>query len=370
MTPFEYDRSGSFSIPSVPLSFRCETPEAGLFELTCGTIRLQSIPAVPGEYPETEGLLRKRRVHLSGDGTEFSLETESCIPFGAEPVIRRLYTFRDGRMSVRTDFVLRHSFELRSLAGGGFRAEGVKHFRITQKGPRAGAPVRGKTVDFASQQEGGVLYEKDQAPLLLRLTGHDGRAVEFELGSSLWRWDLPSRLPGHARFLIRKEGGALLFLWNLYEFAAPAPDVPPPHGRNIRIAWALRYAPPEDVPAGKEYIFDAAHYSWPESALVRDRDSAALSLPCFQADKTLAVLKAWIRSHLAEAQEGDRFVLLVPPEDSVCFDASHEARPKKELLAHWDRDGKLEFQRWAARQLSAKGASLILRTAEETEKKR
>ena len=368
MTAFEYDRSGSFSVPAVPFSFRSETPEPGLFELTCGAMKIRSIPAVPGDYPETQGLLKKRRVHLSEDGTEFSLETESSIPFGAEPVIRRTFVFRDGRMSVRTDFILRHSFELRNLAGGGFRAEGVKHFRITQKGPRAGAPVHGKAVDFASRKEGEVIYDKDQAPLLLHLTGVDGRSVEFELGASIWRWDLPSRLPGRARFMIRREGAALLFLWNLYEFTEPEPGVPPPHGRNLRMTWALRYAEPEEPPAEREFIFDSVHYDWPESARVHDRDSAVLDLPCFQSDRVLEILKAWLRSHLTEAKEGDRFVLLVPPEDSVCFDASHEARPKKGTLLHWDRDGKYEFQRWAARQLARKGASLILRTAEPEKK--
>ncbi len=362
---FAYDDNGVPFLQEDRLSFRINTPETGLFTLKQGTVTLTTLPAVPGDYPETMALQKKCRPHASADGSECSLDTESYIPFGTEPAIERKYTFTNSRMTVRTDFVLRHSFEIRSIVGGGWKASGIKHFKISCKGSKAGAPNHEKTIDFQSLEDGATVYDKEHIPLILRLVGMDNKPLDFELGASVWRWDLPSRLPGKARFIIRKEKDSLCFYWNLFEYTAPAPEAVPPHGRNLRFIWSLNWGTPEKIKTPKA-VFDTEEYQWPESAKVMGKDGKTLeNLPCFQSAKVLEILKSWLRSNLADAEEGDTFVLRVPAEDSVCCSAAHEDRPRKELLIHWDRDGKLDFQRWANRQLLVKGAKLVIQHKEK-----
>ena len=344
-----------------PFRFSPDVPENGLFRAGSGALTITALPAVPGEYPETMALKGKRRTHTSESGREFLLETEDRIPFGEEPAVKREYRFCGGVMSVRTDFELRHSFPMRSLIGGGLRVDGLLHLKITEQPSAPGVPAAMKTVDFASLPDGTAVFEKPLCPLRIVLTDKDRKQLVFELDASPWRWNPAGRLPGRAAFRIVKENGAMLFHWDLFEFVPRTPEEEPPHGRNIRFGWMLRFGggPGTDEPV-RETIDAAALTGWPEQALVLGADGKTLDMPCFASPKVLDALKKEIRRRLPDIQEGDRYVLLVP-DDAVCFSAAHEGRAGKKVLAHWDREAKVDFLRWANRQFGLRGAELVLK---------
>lgn len=362
MDAIRFDDGGSALFESGSFTFRHDAPETGLFTIRSGALDLTALPAVPGEYPETMALKGKRRPHQSEDGSEVSLETGSEIPFGETPEIRREFLFRGGRMEVRTDFLLRHSFAMKSIVAGGLKIEGLLHLKITEQPQKDIRPVPSKTVDFAALPDGATVFDGPKCPLRIVFTAADKKQTVFELGSSAWRWDLSDRLPGRSRYLIRKEGDALLFHWNLFEFRPGSPEEEPPHGRNLRFAWGLRWAPVETVPADTKFcdVIDMTAMEWPEAARALGPDGKRRALPCFSSPKTLEILKKEIRTRLADAKEGDVYLLLTP-DDTFCCSAVHENRGKRGILPHWDLDVREDFAAWANRQLSRSGARLEMR---------
>ena len=363
MDAIRFDNDGAALFQSGSFSFRHDSPETGLFTIRSGALTITALPAVPGEYPETMSLKKKRRPHCSEDGREISLDTESEIPFGETPGIRREFLFRDGKLRVRTDLMLRHSFAMRSIVAGGLKLEGVLHLKITERPDRDIAPVPSKTIDFSALPDGAVLFDGPKCPLRIVFTASDKKQTIFELGASVWRWDLPQRLrSGRARFLLRKEGGTLLFLWTLFEFRPGSPEEEPPHGRNLRFVWGLRWAPAETVPGDTAFreIIDTEAMDWPDAARVLGPDGKLRNVPCFSSPKTLEILKKEVRTRLPYAGEGDVFLLLTP-DDTFCCSAVHENRGKRGILQHWDHDIREEFAAWANRQLSRTGARLEIR---------
>ena len=362
MDAIRFENDGAALFQAGPFMFRYDTPETGLFSIRSGALSLTALPAVPGEYPETMSLKGKRRPHRSEDGLEVSLETESEIPFGETPGIRREFLFRGGKLSVRTDFLLRHSFAMRSIVAGGLKIEGLLHLKITEQPQKAIRLTPTKTIDFTAQPQGAVLFDGPKCPLRIVFTGSDKKQTVFELGSSVWRWDLSDRLPGRSRFLLRKEGDSLLFHWTLFEFRSGNPEEEPPHGRNLRFAWGLRWAPEENIPDNTKFrdVIDMDAMNWPDAAQVLGPDGKKHAVPCFSSPKTLEMLKKEIRTRLADAQEGDVY-LLVTPADTFCRSAVHENRGKREILPHWDRDIREDFAAWANRQLNRTGARLVIR---------
>ncbi|MBR4076573.1 MAG: hypothetical protein IKK25_06910 [Lentisphaeria bacterium] len=357
MNPFEYIK-GKPVLEDEGYRFTPDTPENGLFTFESNALKVTAIPAVPGEYPETMGVTDSFRAHSSADGEESSLEMKVQIPFGAEPEIRKRFDFCAGRMTVRTDFVLRPSFPMRSIIGGGLKLEGVEKLVIT------GLDMIAKeTVDVTALPDGAEVYRDPLAPLMLTFTSADGAELVFELGGAIWRWDLASRMPGSSLFTIRKENGAVMFYWNLFSFRSETPEEEPPRGRNLRFTWSLRYAVPVAYTGPFQGEFNAAAEKWQNNCCIRNADGSLCKQPCCRADGTEAVVKRYIRSLLAEAGEGDVYAVRLPKE-TICYSAAHEDRGKKDKLAHWDRESRLQLERWANKQLSRNGASVIFITEE------
>lgn len=370
MEPIRFDDAGSAVFEDGDFSFRHDTPETGLFTIRAGALSITALPAVPGEYPETMALKKKCRPHRSEDGLEVRLDTESEIPFGETPGIHREFLFREGTLGVRTDFVLRHSFAMKSIVAGGLKIEGLLHLKITGQPERSIRLVPDKTVDFAALPDGSVIFDGPKCPLRIVFTALDKKQTVFELGSAVWRWNLPARLPGRSKFLLRKEGDALLFHWTLFEFHPGTPEEEPPHGRNLRFVWGLRRARPDNGPEEEKVreVIDLEAMNWPEAARILGPDGKRRNIPCFSSPKTLEILKREIRTRLADAKEGDVYLLLVP-EDTFCRSAVHENRGKREILEHWDRDVREEFVSWANRQFGRTGACLKMRAKKKADGK-
>ena len=360
-----------YTMKSPYASFRMDQPEYGGFTFeTAAGLKAESVFAGFGDFPESLTLHGRRKPHVVADGNELTLETENHIPFGAEPKVRREFRFDGGALAVSTTFVLRHSFEMRSVFAGGLRFSGPVASVTIQPVPETAGPVpeAGQGLDPAALPDGAELYASDCPPLRLILSAADGSALEFELGEDIWRWVNARRIGGTCRYAITKRKDALEFSWQLYVFTPPAapeseetePPSPPP-GRDWRIRFHLVHHDAETsagtAPAAVKCreIFDMAAYPWPESALV----SGGGKNVCFVSSPALNTLKKWVRKQFADAHEGDVFGI-ANAAPCVCRNSAHVDRPKADALPHWSGPALDDFARWANRQLAKFGARLVI----------
>jgi len=359
-----------YSMESPHAVFHMDQPEYGAFTFeTAAGLRAESLFAGFGDFSESLTLRGPRKPHVVADGNELTLEAENPVPFGAEPKVRREFRFDGKSLAVSTTFVLRHSFEMRSVFAGGLRFSGPVASIVIQPVPETAGPVQeaGQSLDPAALPDGAELYSSDCPPLRIVLGAADGSSLEFELGENIWRWVNARRIDGTCRYVLTKRGDALEFSWQLYVFTPP--DVPaddgaeppaPPPGRDWRIRFRLirhgarKTAGPPAAEKCRE-VFDMAAYPWPESALV----SGGGKNVCFVSSPALNILKKWVRKQFADAREGDVFGI-ANAAPCACFSAAHVDRPKAGALPHWDKPALDDFAKWANRQLAKFGARLVI----------
>ena len=342
---FEQTPDGLWRLGGEGAGFELDKPAAGLFTLTpFDGFTVTSLEAVPGEYPESMALAGLRRPHHSDDGAEVSFDCESRIPFGIPVMISHRYKMDASSLAVQTGFELPHAFELRSLTAGGLRFRGDFEAYSIVKQPSAEGIVKEPEPTPFDASAGAELYKSAQPPLavVFRLAG--GRIVRFETGKDIWRWANAARIgDGVSTFILRNEGGDLIFTWSLYAFAPSSPDTPPPPGRNWNITWSLQWG-------------EAASSNC-KFADVLDLRAECADCACAQATENF--LKKWVRARLASAKEGDVFAVAVDG-GRFCRRAGHLDRGRKKDLPHWDLPALREFARWANRQLRKSGAELVL----------
>ena len=152
MNTFEYIK-GKPVLQEETFTFTPDIPVTGSFQFQYGAFTVSGLDAVPGDYPLSMGVAGLRRPHASADGEECSLEMTDSVPFGAEPEVQKRFEFSDGRMAVRTDFILRPSFEMRSITAGGLKVEGLAKLQIAEQ-VASGALQNGELIDFAALPDG------------------------------------------------------------------------------------------------------------------------------------------------------------------------------------------------------------------------
>lgn len=356
---WQYDpATGSFSSEGKGTSFAMDLPAYTQFTFNAGNLNAVSRPAQFGDFSESLALLDRRRPHVSENGDEVSLDAASPIPFGTEPKVERTFRYDGDSLAVVTTFVLRHSFQMRSINAGGLEFSGD----IVRVGIAALPEVSGEVPSctessFADFADGAVLFDSHCPPLRLVMTASDGTALEFELGETVWRWINAGRISGKSRFSLTKQDGRVIFDWQLYTFVPETEESTPPDGRDWRLHYRLiRHSGTKQkiTAADCKAFFDAAAEKWQKQALVSGRKEV-----CFASAAALNTLKKWVRQQFADAQEGDIFGIRNATE-SVCYSAAHMDRAKLKDLPHWDAPSIAEFVRWGNRQLSRYGAKLVI----------
>lgn len=361
MMDWQYDpATGSFSTEAEEkeTSFAMDVPEYTSFTFKSGPLTVTSRSAQFGDFSESLALQDRRRPHVSENGDEVSLDAASPIPFGTEPKVERTFRYDGDSLAVMTTFVLRHSFQMRSIGAGGLNFSGdIARIGIAVL-PETSAevPVCTETA-FADIADGAILFESDCPPLRLMITATDGSALEFELGETVWRWINAKRISGTSKFMLTRENNTLVFHWQLYTFVPETEESTPPDGRDWRLHYRLirHDATEQTVPESDcKAVFDAAAEKWQKQALVSGRKEV-----CFASAPALNALKKWVRHQFADAQDGDIFGIknAIP---HVCYSAAHMDRAKLKELPHWDAPSLAEFVRWGNRQLSKYGAKLVI----------
>ena len=372
----EYTPDGSVACECPALRIVTDTPGVDAFTLRIGKdFTLSTLPVKIGELSETMALAAKRRPHTSEDGSEILIEQENAIPFGSEPVVKRKIRLSEQLLSVTMDLEMRASSEMKEISAGGVVLAGpVEKIRfLGMPGKGNFVPVFSQEKDFAAVDEGTVLYDEAYPPFgIVAASGKN--TVDLIVGDDFWRWTNAGRIGGTSRFIIEKKEGALRFLWNIFTLN---PDTEMPAGRNWRLTWAASW----HLSGGKKVkktawksAFSLDGIEWLDAARAllsvkknpkKRKGSSGKNPVCLCSGGALNQLKKWLRSQLADTEDGDVFAVTnaVP---HYCVSAGHMERARFESLPHWDLASLLEFRRWANRQLAPRGARLELLAPEDS----
>lgn len=344
-----------------------DSPKPGLFTFKLDkNLKFISRFAVIDGLEESTALHDRRKVHLSNDEQEAQFDASSTIPFGAEPGITRKFKLSEGFLSVTTDFIIRTSFRVQNLFAGGYVLEGtIARFAVLPPPEKGVALPSPEWKDFGSLDAETVLYDAVRPPVSLLVETLEGSVLEIATGEDFWRWT--SSAPNtSSRYTLTKTASGIEASWLPYEFR-PQPEAEVPFGRNRRMNFYLAWRRNSKSKKSVKYkdVFDMAAFDWPETHLAQDGAGRPVKAsPCFASDGVINILKKWVRRNLAEIQDGD--VLAVTNVAPVfCCCAAHQDRAKMKLLPHLDIYGINEFKRWANKQLSLKGAKLVIVPAED-----
>ena len=342
----ELSRSGNnlLTVEGKEWNIRFGEPGRDRFTLQCAEdLFLVSGCCTINDLSEQSALPSRLRPHVSEDGKEFSFDSKTVIPFGSEPSVVRKYKMTDRVIHLTTDLVMRINPGMTGLTAGDFHIRG-KIAKVSILG----------TAGVLREAGGEILYEDSVPPLSVIFESESGAKMEVSTGEDVWRWSAAERLGGTSCFRIAKEEIGIRYTRELFRWT-PQKDVEPPPGRvwrfNTLISWCNAKTARPRRPSKPKSILDCSSVQW-QKGLCKDSGEV-----CFAANGTINVLKKWLRSNLADLEEGD-ILLLDNVSVGPCHSAAHQDRPGKKELLHWDLNALLEFKRWAEKQLDRSGASL------------
>ena len=325
-------------------------PDRDRFTVKCADdLFLVSGTCTINELLEQSALPSRLRPHISEDGKEFSFDSKAVIPFGSEPSVIRKYRLTENVLQITTDIVMRTSPGMEFLSAGDFQIRGkiVKVVVVESDGT-----VRESKAD--------IVCDGPTPPLSVLFQSESGAWVELSAGEDVWRWCGAERIGGKSSFRIEREKNGFRFIREL--FRREQMDGPPPPGRtwrfNTLIAWRTSSSSPRR-PSVPKAVFDCDAEPWSDSLR---KESGEV---CFSAKGTVNILKKWLRSCLNDLRDGD-ILLLDNVRIGPCRSASHQDRPGRKELFHWDLQALLEFKRWAEKQLGRSGAVLRIIPAKDS----
>lgn len=344
----ELSRSGSdlITLNGKDWAIRFGEPRRDRFTLQCAEdLFLISGCSTINGLSEQSALPSRLRPHVSEDEKEFSFDSKTVIPFGAEPSVLRKYKITERIMHLTTDLVMRINPGMTDLTAGDFQVRGdIEKVMIYD------------TDGILKEAEGDLLYEGTKPPLSVIFQSKSGAMLEISTGEDVWRWSMAEQLGGTSLFKIERAEFGIRYTRELFHWIPKKEEQPPP-GRvwrfNVLISWCNAKTPRPRRPSNPKAFLDCASEAFAKG-LCKENGNV-----CFSANGTVNYLKKWVRSNLADLQEGD-VLLLDNVSAGPCLNAAHQDRPRKKELLHWDLTALLEFKRWAEKQLNRSGATLKL----------
>lgn len=303
---------------------------------------LELLGAVVNHFDEKNGLQEKLRLHLTADGMGAELDSETVIPYGSEPVVKRKMDFCPGICRVTVD-----------VSGGAAAVTALELDKLLLHGPwkrwavveiPASAGKINSEILWQDADKEGVFYQSDRPFLRLLLERNDNMRLEIGAGDDLWRM---SGLPG-CHFVLEGNAGMLKLRRQMMELPPVEDGDPPPAKRPWRCEWYFAWSngswqmPLENlkgVTASPEWA------SLPPSGMRSDKGGV-----CLVSAPARKLWRNWLRR-----SSGD---LSVAMDLARCDDAAHLERPKKGTLIHWNAGELTAWYCYGNRQLARNGGSL------------
>lgn len=334
------------------------------FNATNGS-KMKLMPVKMGGFSEADGHVRKFRTHCTVDGLSCSADSETVVPFGVEPRIRRDLEFAGNHGAVITDIDMKGGMAVKDISVDNVIIEGkVRRVGIIETPELGGTVPEIRWTEATGESE---FYSSPEPFLVCLIELEDGFIWEIGTGDDLWRWNLGPKYNAGSSFRVAKDKYGIRIERQVY--IKTGEDTIEPQ-RRLRFKWYFAWT--EHLPefTGKkqtaaafgalpesegELWFDATN-DFPESASVMLDAESVMACPCFESNVFRRRFNDWMRS--ATSRYTDRELVLTNVEPHICMSASHMERPKKITMRHWDIMSLLDQWLWANRQLRKNGASI------------
>lgn len=301
-----------------------------------------------GAFAESGGIVNKQQLHHRADGLGQDSRSETVIPFGVEPRIRRDIDFTDNAMRFVTDIGIGGKASYDDITLEPVEILGrLKRVGMVPVPPSGQAMPEPEWRDLTA--EPAVVYRQDKPFLLCIVESEDGRRLTLGCGDDLWRWYGAADHEGTtAEFSVTANAAGVSIVRKPCIF----PPEYPCGNRSWRYKWFMLWDDTAPAQPGDWEELTINPEELPDNILAIDEAGKRHSgMVCKYAPAWRKAFKKAIRS---AAARGAR----VHYRDDVpvfCGDASHMDRNRKNFLPHWDMVMRLELYQWARQTLKAGG---------------
>ncbi|MCP3968377.1 MAG: hypothetical protein GY750_02620 [Lentisphaerae bacterium] len=303
---------------------------------------MRLLPAEINDFKESQCIIKKARTHITEDGLSSKFDSETVIPFGSEPSIKRSAEFADGFAKVIMDIRPGKHDQIRYLKTDSIVLNGPwKKIAICR------IPVAGSALPELEWQElsaeDSVLFDAGYPFLNCVLEDENGFRFEVGLGDDLWRWNSAATLElcsGNFKVSGSNESITIDRAPIVFEKDAEADK------RSWRFKWYFAWskAPASKLVPSDAIIIDGAKLDVPAAAL----NSSTQGAICHMSAPSRRTFRKSLRSGFS-ANDNSTFII-TGVEPHTCNTASHLDRPGNSSLTHWDVWDIAEFYVWGNRK--------------------
>ena len=313
-----------------------------------------------GELSEKFAYPVKSVLHEFMDTPGYTVETESVIPFGTEPKIKRKFELLNGIIQITDDIrihpsTIEDNFKIDTLyIKGKWKQYAFPDLNnITQSL---------KWNSFSADGE-EIIYDSSVVCPVVLLKDEEGSVFELGTGFDLWRWQsaeldsLPDRhmdddadYPEPVSNFKMVRNGETIYIERT---VLKADAVFPITSKNWRFNWYLAWSVPEDEA---------------EKRKCDTMNRVTLDLggkpDCFHARKNKKLLKNKVREKLNLLNNSCLVLDKITP--SLCMNSSHVARSSAASAPHWDLGDLIDLWFWTNRQLLSSDSCFIIEASDNS----
>ncbi len=316
------------------------------FELDSLTVQVGGVAL--GPFTECGGIAHKQQIHRRADGLGQDSHSDTVIPFGVEPRVRRDIDFTDGAMRFITDIGIGGKAFYDDITVEPVQISGsLKRIAVVAV-PESGQPMpepewRDLTAETLEA------YRQGKPVLLCIVEAEDGRRLTVGNGDDLWRWSGASDHAGAAaEFSITADTAKVSIIRKPCIF----PPEYPCGNRSWRFKWFIGWENTAPAETDGWETLTITPGELPEH--VRALDESGKRHSCMVCKQAPAWRKAFKKAIRSAAARGAR-IHYCDDAPVFCGDAAHMERSRKSFLPHWDMMIRLELYQWAKQTLKAGG---------------
>jgi hypothetical protein len=318
-------------------------------------LRLNPVSFSPA-VTESVGITRLLRTHKSLNGLAWAVDSESVIPFGAEPEISRVIEFAGNHAKIVTDIKTVRGFSGNELSAGNVFLPGKweKAGILEFPGQASEMPA----VKWVELEGDTVIFDYVRPFAAVILEGADGIQIEVGTGDDIWRWVAGLPFGAESRFRIENSPTGV----HITRHIALWPEKTEFPVRNWRVKWYFAWGNSSDISEAPATALDPYKIKWPDGAKAVFKGDIRRNI-CFNAHVTQKRIKKLIRTEMAS---GNGIMALSDIAPCFCEASRHTGKAHREPVPHWDIMKIMDIWLWGMKQLKRKGRRLCFYTPENS----
>ncbi len=321
------------------------SPDA-LFKFELGSTAVLIKGVSLGVFTESNGIVKKQQLHHRADGLGQDCHSETVIPFGVEPLVRRDTEFSDGSLRVVTDIGIGGRASYDDIEVDPLEITGKLRRIAVADIPESGQPFpEPKWQELTAAET--VFFSGDKPFLYCIVEDEQGKCLTIGCGDDLWRWSGAAELEGvTAEFSIAASTAGVAIRRKPYIF----PKEFSCGNRSWRFKWFIGWCGEQQAVTGdwEELKLDPAEL--PDH--IQAADASGKRHPDMICKQAPAWRKAFKKAVRAAAARGAK-IYVKADQPVFCGDAAHMERNRKSFLPHCDMMISLELYQWAKQTMKA-----------------